>query len=459
VRRVVICSLLTACLLGCGGTVSSSPPAESPPAAPSPVAVVTTMPSPSPVPLPTASPSAAATPSAVPTLTPRSSPGPDRGTWTTVKGSALVAPDAVAVPAGDRGVLLLGLGVTDGPEGCQTPERNAHGAPASFYDARTHAISRVAGKAQLQWFETASLADGRVMIAGGYEAKDASQAPTRRTRIWDPSTRRWTEGAPMGIGRSGFNLVTLSDGRLLAAGGSVACDDEPEDEGCETETTTAELYDPVTNRWTPTSDVMLNMPDGGDRDQLSDLIVLTGGQVLATGENDSAALYDPMRGTWTALAWHGGWSPIALRDGTALSFGVEYLGADGETEVPFVARSDPEGSTTIVGHFEPTFGAATAVLGDGRVFFAGGVVEDATGYAGTYIKQAEVFDPDTGQLSELAAMPAVRGASTAVPLADGSVLVVGGWNMNETVPATEEDEGNDIPGCVPVKYRVVRWVP
>lgn len=216
----------------------------------------------------------------------------------------------------------------------------------------------------------------------------------------------------MGIGRSGFNLVTLADGRLLAAGGYVACDDEDIDEGCQTDTSTAELYDPVANRWTPTSDVVLTTPDSGSEDGLEGLIPLSGGQVLADGDNGSAALYDPATGTWTALVWHGGWGPIALRDGSALSFGVEFFGANADVSVPFVARSDLDGGTTIVGHFEPADGAATAVLGDGRVFFAGGVVEDASGYAGTYIARAEVFDPGTGQLSELAAMPAIRGAST-----------------------------------------------
>jgi hypothetical protein len=443
VRRVVISCVLAASLLGCGGTPPSSRPAESPAASPSPVAVVISTPSPATVPSPTASPSAEPTPKTVPTLTPRSAPGPDRGKWTTVKGSSLVAPDAVAVPAGDRGVLLLGSGA--GPGWCEPQEGHAGGTPASFYDARTHVITRVSGDVQLRQFVVASLADGRVMIAGGYEAKDVDQSSTRRTRIWVPRTQKWTEGAPMGIARDYPYLVTLADGRVMAAGGW-------EDDG--TYASTAELYDPVANRWTPTADVLLEMPDGGDDDQLGSLTALSGGMVLATGDQGSAALYDPVSGTWAALAWHGGWFPIALRDGTALSFGVESFGADADVSVPFAARFDPEGGTTIVSRLSPADYAATAVLGDGRVFFAGGVDGDGL------VARVEVFDPDTGLLSEVASLPGVRRGSTVIALDDGSVLVVGGYDVEETQPAKEQAEPQEgPPGCVPGKYRVVRWVP
>jgi hypothetical protein len=262
----------------------------------------------------------------------------------------------------------------------------------------------------------------------------------------------------MGIGRASPYLVTMADGRVMAAGGSVA-DAEEECEDCETDTSTVELYDPVTDRWTPTAAVELVDSVDGEPDGLDDVIALSSGQVLATGENGTAALYDPVQGTWSALAWHGGLWSIALRDGTLLSFGTDYIGGDAEVEVPFAARVDTEGGASVVGRLAPADSAATAVLADGRLMFVGGVVEDDEGYLGEFLTRAVVFEPDTGLLSEIAPMPAPRGASTAVPLDDGSVLVVGGVDVWETQPATEEEEGNDTPGCVPVKYRVLRWVP
>ena len=405
-----------------------------------PVTVVTPSPDAPMTPSPTAS------PSSVPTLTPLSTPSQGRGTWTKVKGSALVSPNAVAVRAGDRGVLL----VDRGGYPCQTPERKAGGTPAAFYDARTHAIRKVSGDLQLEFPAAASLSDGRVMVAGGYDPGDELK-PTRRTRIWDPRTREWAEGAPMTIGRTAFSLVTLADGRLMAVGGSVACDAE-DSEGCETDTNTAELYDPATNRWTPTSAVELKTPDGGP-DVAGTATALSGGQVLVGGGDESAALYDPRTETWTAVAWPRVWGAIALPDGTALGFGWDYYGVDDEVEVPYVERFDPEGGTRVIGHLEPT--SAIAVLADGRVFLAG--VADATEY-GKFLASARIFDTDTGVLSEIAPMPTGR-SSQAVPLADGSVLLVGGVEVLETQPATDEEPGNDTPGCVPIEHRVLRWVP
>lgn len=199
----------------------------------------------------------------------------------------------------------------------------------------------------------------------------------------------------------------------------------------------------------------LRTPDGGP-DLAGTATALSGGQVLVGGGDESAALYDPRTETWTAMAWPRVWGAIALPDGTALGFGWDYYGVDDEVEVPNVERFDPEGGTRVIGHLEPT--GARAVLADGRVFLAGGVVADETGYPGKFLGSAAIFDPDTGVLSEIAPMPTAR-SSDAVPLADGSVLLVGGVDVMETQPTKGEEPGNDTPGCVPVEYRVVRWVP
>ncbi len=444
-RHGLIVSILAASLTGCAVTEPSSSRVAS---AAATASIAATDPS-----TKGSTPWPAASPGVAPTLTPLSTPGDGRGSWTAVKGSALVAPTGIATGAGRQGVLLLG---TDNP--CETPERESPGTAAAFYDARKNVIRSVAANVELRGFAVVSLGDGRVMIAGGYGPKDSFAKPTRRTRIWDPRTQAWSEGARMNVGRSYPFLARLADGRVMAAGGSVGAD-ESDCSGCETETDKVELYDPRTNRWMTTSPIRLEMPDGGDADQLGALTALSGGQVLATGANDSGALYDPITEAWTIFAWDGGWGPLALPDGTAVSFGVEFYGTDGDVEVPFASRFDPSGSTSIVGHRRPLDGAATAALADGRVFFAGGVVEDQTGYLGVFMQTVEIFDPRNGQWSELASMPAKRGGATAVPLDDGSVLVIGGVDVAETQPATEEESGNDLPRCVPAEQRVIRWTP
>ncbi len=106
-------------------------------------------------------------------------------------------------------------------------------------------------------------------------------------------------------------------------------------------------------------------PDAGNADQLLSVTALSSGQVLATGLNDTAALYDPVTGAWTGVALHGGVRGVmALRDGTALVFGTEGS-TPADEEVWFAAQFDPRGSTRILGHWSPAIGAATAVLADG----------------------------------------------------------------------------------------------
>ena len=67
---------------------------------------------------------------------------------------------------------------------------------------------------------------------------------------------------------------------------------------------------------------------------------------------------------------------------------------------------------------------------------------------------AEVFDPATGDSTEIARMPVGRSLAVAVPLADGSVLVMGG-NGNVGL----QEEFVDFSPCVIASARAVHWVP
>lgn len=71
-----------------------------------------------------------------------------------------------------------------------------------------------------------------------------------------------------------------------------------------------------------------------------------------------------------------------------------------------------------------------APLPDGRVLVTGGVGLDAQGN-GVYLASAELFDPDTGNFSPTGPMQHGRdGNATITPLADGRVLVAGGISQD-----------------------------
>ena len=77
------------------------------------------------------------------------------------------------------------------------------------------------------------LADGRVLLAGGY---DEDGAPNTATEIYDPATNAWTLTDPLHTGRGEFALTRLDDGRVLATGGAEAG-------------RTAEAFDPDSETW------------------------------------------------------------------------------------------------------------------------------------------------------------------------------------------------------------------
>jgi hypothetical protein len=65
------------------------------------------------------------------------------------------------------------------------------------------------------------LADGRVLITGGSADTQEAVNVYLSTEIWDPASGLSEEGPPMEHARVHHDLVTLSDGRLLVAGGVI----------------------------------------------------------------------------------------------------------------------------------------------------------------------------------------------------------------------------------------------
>jgi hypothetical protein len=69
----------------------------------------------------------------------------------------------------------------------------------------------------------ASLADGRLLVAGGLAAGELandSNPPQTSCEIFSPLTGQWNPAGPLKTGRANGTLTRLQDGRILAAGGS-----------------------------------------------------------------------------------------------------------------------------------------------------------------------------------------------------------------------------------------------
>jgi hypothetical protein len=227
--------------------------------------------------------------------------------------------------------------------------------------------------------------------------------------LFDPGTGTWSATGPLKYARSGAQAVTLSDGRVLvvSALGNVVMDGRA--------FTTAEIYDPGTGRFALTGSLPAidrsaltasgaPVPEGDPQpESVGTLVALEDGGALLVGYSEwwkhqgeitRSFRYDAQSGRWSEVVetWLSVWDP----------------GTDKEWRTPGDRRLN----------------ALVARLGDGRVLVAGGTGDGSDNAA----RSAELYDPSTNTWTPLPRMPGPRAGGSAVALADGSVLLVGGYS-------------------------------
>jgi large repetitive protein len=237
----------------------------------------------------------------------------------------------------------------------------------------------------------ARLADGRVLIAGGYTSRSSSNPsnPTTESDIFDPATNQWARVAPMLTARGGHTATKLATDQILVVGGHHS------QAGV---LASAERYDPQTNTWQAASGLSI-------RRHRHTASVLNDGRVLVAGGSDSTAscscttfqsaadLYDAVANSWNA------------------------------TDPLITARYDHTATR----------------LPDGRVLVVGGFggIPDTLQASGAVLDSAEIYDPTSGTWSAVAAMSVARTEHTAMLLPSGRVLVVGGTDGTTTFTSAE----------------------
>jgi len=311
------------------------------------------------------------------------------------------------------------------------------------------------------YFAMVRLPSGKVLVIGGF----ASGSITSSVVIYDPATESWSPAASMLYERSDPSATVLPDGRVLVAGG---------DTNGNTTLATAEIYDPAANTWTATA----SMAEARTRQTAT---LLLSGKVLVIGGYDrsgsltfsqTAEMYDPAMGTWTAMATQLA-GPRGQHAAQLLPGGNAVLLIGGVSRTGFVNTAElfpvnGSGSTTVLPGTVPNGNVYTSVLlddgsvlamsdgsntalrfhpdtsswttsifsrtrslptmttlADGRVLLAGG-----TGGGGVRLTTAEIYNPDANVWTTAAPMFTGRSAASAVLLNDGSVLEVGGFNSD-----------------------------
>lgn len=208
-----------------------------------------------------------------------------------------------------------------------------------------------------------------VVVTDGYGQKVASSGAMLRIL---PGF--WRAASMMEV-RSGHTATLLSNGKVLVTGGRDTYGDE---------LASTEVYDPEANTWSSASPMLIPVqPDTPPR-------LLTDGRVLFIKNRDqessvsaSAQTFDPATNLWA----------------------------------PVTPPTDP-------------IGWASVVLKSGRVLIVCDEmsIQDRKGSPPTCSSGAQLYDPQTDRWSHTGAMAHARNSPSAVVLADGRVLVTGGWD-------------------------------
>ena len=261
------------------------------------------------------------------------------------------------------------------------------------------------------------LFDGAVLVAGG-TTDDAHSA-----ELFIPALSGFapTTGGMIHV-RSRHCASRLPDGRVLIAGG---------DDGSGTFFTTAELFDPATQIFAATGDL-------NDARTSASATLLPNGKVLIAGGRDSggkslssAELYDPSTGSFTLTGSMN--SPRAQHTATLLSSGkVLLIGNSSDSrgaEIfdPASGSFSPTGSLIQArSHFTAT------LLPSGNVLVLGGSQTEPPGGGGApaapiSIGSAEIYDVASEVFSAAGDLLTARDSHSATLLANGTVLVTGGY--------------------------------
>ena len=156
---------------------------------------------------------------------------PLTGSWSTM--NSMSEPRAIpsATVLGDGRVLVTG-GFGNFGDSLDSAE---------IYDPSSGSWSGVGKMATTRVGHTAtSLSDGRVLVVGGRS--------NQRPEIFDPPTSGWSKAARTIDDREGHTATLLDDGRVLVAGGASGTS------GRQFPITSAEVYDPATGTWTPSTE-------------------------------------------------------------------------------------------------------------------------------------------------------------------------------------------------------------
>jgi hypothetical protein len=286
------------------------------------------------------------------------------------------------------------------------------------------------------------LASGKVLVVGGQTYSGSAFSVVDSAELYDPGTGSFAFTGSMASPRVYFTATSLPNGKVLVVGGVNSLNWQTW-----TVLATAEVYDPASGTFSPTGNLIT--PRYSHSASL-----LANGKVLIAGGYDSnlkilasAEIYDPATGSFSAT----GNMNVPRADGVPVANNSLLLGTgkvlvfEGIATCSTAELYDPSLGTFSFSTTPPEYCQAFAsgvLLSNGLAFIPGGDIE--SGSYGQITNKTRLFDPQTGTFYAGPLMTYTHWFGTTTLLANGSVLIAGGWDDGNTADIYTPDPSNPI---------------
>ena len=282
----------------------------------------------------------------------------------------------------------------------------------------------------------ALLQNGEVLIAAG---QNAAGTMLGTAEVYNPATGTWTLTGPMASAPgTGATATVLPNGTVLVAGGCCTPEAGPD------ALAAAQIYNPATNSWTATGSMSTGRYYATATLLGNGTVLMVGGDYIVPNMNSgngssplaSAEIYNPATGTWqsagTTATPHVYATASLLPSGQVLVAGGSASGCcDGVTGADLYTPSTGTWQAAANMNVQREEAAAVA-LPNGTVLMTGGYMGDT---ATPYLTSTEIYQPSTNTWTLGPSMNYGRSEQTATLLANGQVLVAGGYDGSSLATA------------------------
>lgn len=294
------------------------------------------------------------------------------------------------------------------------------GATPSVWDYQQNVFSATPTNPDLFCSGHAALADGRILVVGGY-GDGSGDIGIANAEIFDPSNNSWTAVPNMKYKRWYPTATTLSDGRILVTAGWQSTN--------HTNAGIPEIYDPATNAWTQLTNA--NNPF----ETYPFIFLLPDGRIIHVGGSEYATNTDVLNLTtqsWSVIdnrIIDGGsavmYMPNKIMKAGSASDSQNTGPSSNTTFVLDLTQSNPSWQQTPSMAYARSYMNLTT-LPDGTVLATGGESDKNGGNIANAVYTAELWSPQTQTWSTMASMHTPREYhSTALLLPDGRVVESG----------------------------------